>query len=480
MIPLLPLAISWICGVGAFFFDGRKAWGGWFAVSVLACVFLFDVTLLLMPMFEHLPMNGSTRLDTITGGWPLGLGIRLVVDSVSLFFGAICSFVLLLALLHELQRPVASRFFPALVVILDAGLHGAFVTADLFNFYVFFELSVLTSFSLAAYGFEGLQMRATLIYFVINFFASVLFLMGIAALYANFEELDWTLLTERIDALGPGERSALLPASALIFCALAIKIGLFPFHAWMNVLYSHARPVVAAIMAGALVNLGFYAYLRLGWSVLNAARERAAPLLLVLGALAMIYGAVLACHRRAPSVMIIYTAVMQAGYVVLMMGVGGEVAYGAVLVVALSGALDKPLMFLVQDGSGRAKLPVALLGALGIAGFPLTAGFLAKVVMFRSVLSSGRFEAVLGGFALVCSTVAALYVAVRYFGSDLEPEGEMQPGILSAASFAIASVVLGTFATPLVDWVSQAPDKDTKVVPRLTAWPQADNDGGLP
>src|SRR5690606_12216625 len=151
-----------------------------------------------------------------------------------------------------------------------------------FNFYVFFELAVVSSFALASYGFGRKEVRGALIYVAVNLFGSMLFLVGVASLYHEIGTLDF----EQIQATVAGGGRVMVMSAALLFAALSVKLGLFPFHGWVPVLYSHARPAVAAALSGALVNIGAYGLLRLGTSVLDVARDAGAVVLVVVGLVA--------------------------------------------------------------------------------------------------------------------------------------------------------------------------------------------------
>src|SRR5690606_31892507 len=135
---LVPLIACWVGGALLLGLDGRRAAVGWAAVAVLAFALACDVALLV-----DLLTSGAPAHEVVTGGWPAGVGIRLRVDALALFFGAICALVLAAVMIHEQRSSVHERLFPALMLLLSAGLHGAFFTGDLFNFYVFFELSVV-------------------------------------------------------------------------------------------------------------------------------------------------------------------------------------------------------------------------------------------------------------------------------------------------------------------------------------------------
>ncbi|HEY8432223.1 MAG TPA: proton-conducting transporter membrane subunit, partial [Sandaracinaceae bacterium] len=314
MSALTPLIASWIAGALLLLLDGRRRSVAALAVFVLGAVLTLDLVLL---------AAGGTA-EVVAGGWPAGVGIRLRIDRGSLAFAALSTFVLAVVMAHEARQRVLSRLFPAMLVTLCAALHGAFFTADLFDFYVFFELCIVTSFGLSAYGYGKAEIRGALTYVVVNLIGSVLFLVGIASAY----QVTGTLDVARIAAASRGG-AELLVAAALVFSGLSLKVGLFPFHAWAPVLYSHARPSIAAALAGALVNVGTYALVRFGFGMLDEARRSASPLLVALGLLSTLYGALVAMHRTRPAEIAAYASVAQAGYVVMALGIGGPHAIGA-------------------------------------------------------------------------------------------------------------------------------------------------------
>lgn len=375
MSPLLPLILCWIGGVALLPADGRRRGISYTAVVLLALVLVADLWFLL-----QMPGEARPAFETVTGGWPPGIGIRLYVDALSLFFGAVCAGVLVAVMQHEARVGPGSRHLPGLLLLMCTGLHGAFFTGDLFNFYVFFELAVVSSFVLAIYGYGRAESRGAFIYMTVNLLGSVIFPVGVTGIYLSAGTLDLALLAESMRA----REAPILLSGALLLTALSLKLGLFPFHGWVPVIYSHARPPIAAALAGALVNIGAYGLLRIGLSVFPDSVAAAQWLLLLLGGTAMVYGAILALARREPAELAAYLAIIQAGYVMLGFGLGTYAAVAAVLLVVLTGSLDKTMMFLALDVRGRSRQYAAFIAAISIAGLPLTLGFVAKVQLFHA------------------------------------------------------------------------------------------------
>ena len=439
MTELAPLVTCWLLGAVLLLLDGRKPVVLWGSVLALGSIAVFDVVLVL-----GLAM-GREPLEVVTGGWPAGIGIRLEVDLGSAFFSALCALVLVAALAHEARVEMRSRLFPAFVFLLAGGLHGAFVTRDLFNFYVFFELSVMASFALSAYGYGRGEVRGAFNYVAMNVVGSLLFLTGVASAYHATGTLDFAEMAARASALDPG---SLAIAASLIFAGFSVKLGLFPFHGWVPVLYSHAQPSVATALGGALVNIGAYGMMRIGFGVMDGARASAAVVLVVLGLAAMLYGAALGLRRERPAEVAAYTAIVHAGYIVLALGLGGPYAVTAIVLTALAGSLDKSMMFLSSGAGGTSRRIVALIAAASVAGIPLTAGFLAKVALFRAAVDGAASIAIVVAFALVAIVIVAC--ALRFERVSRAAESPRSPVGRVALAVSVLTVGVGVAAEPLV------------------------------
>lgn len=439
MIPLLPLVVPWLVGTVLLFVNGCARWVSWLAAAILAASAVLELVLLV-----DLSVGDGHPLELVTGNWPQGIGIRLYVDRLALFFGVITAGVLAVVLVHEVRVGVRSRLFPGLLLLLGTGLHGAYFTGDLFNFYVFFELAVVSSFALASYGFGRKEVRGALIYVAVNLFGSMLFLVGVASLYHEIGTLDF----EQIQATVAGGGRVMVMSAALLFAALSVKLGLFPFHGWVPVLYSHARPAVAAALSGALVNIGAYGLLRLGTSVLDVARDAGAVVLVVVGLVATGYGALLALRRRDPAEFAAYTSVVHAGYLVFALGIGGVDGAAAILLTVLAGSVDKTAMFLALDLRGRTRARLALIIACGVAGLPFTLGMLSKLQLFRAALASAEPLPVTAAFLVSAALVLA--AAFRFVALARRDERVGGGSVWPVAVLMTSSVVLGVVAEPVV------------------------------
>ena len=447
----LALGISWFGAAALTLADGRRKDVGWAAVAVLVADFLATAALGL-----DVIRNGT--LLTVAGDWPAGVGIVLRADPLGILFAGLSQLVLIAALSFEVLNGVRTRTFPALVLFMGAGLTGLFLTGDVFNFYVFFEIAMISAYILTGYGEERRQLRAAAIFAVVNLLGSVLFLIAIAALYHVTGRLDMIGVAERIPIVA--QNPALLTAT-ILFVAFSIKLGLFPFHYWLPAVYAGTRPAVAAILSGALANIGSYGLLRFGAGILPRELEEGAPALFLLGAASILYGALQAIGRRSPSEVLAYSSIGQVGYVLLALSFGAEAALAAVILFAVVNSLNKTLLFLAADLRGPIVAAAFAVGAFSVSGVPPAAGFFGKAALFQAAIDEASGTAV--ALLFVGSALSFVYMFQVFGRSFLAPE-EAEVGRrrglvgrrLTVAAVALVVLGLGLWPEPLLDLSARA------------------------
>jgi multicomponent Na+:H+ antiporter subunit D len=436
---VLPLALAWFGAVVLAFLDGRRRWVGWLAV---ACV--GGNVAALAVLGARVVESGPQEL--VTGGWAPGIGITLQADELGVLFAVLSSGVLFVSLLYEVLGGVRSRTFPALVVFMAAGLTGLFLTGDLFNFFVFFELSMIPAYVLSVYGEERHQIGAAFIFAVVNLLGSFLFLISVAATYHVTGTLEMSTVAERLADVEP---NSVILIAVTIFVAFGIKLGLFPFHFWLPPIYAGASPVVAAILSGALANIGAYGLLRFGAALLPKELELGADVLVVLGAASILYGALQALSRRATGEVLAYSAIGQAGYIILALAIGGRVGFYAAVLYAVVNSLNKALLFLAAGLRGWLVGAAFVVGAFSVAGIPPSAGFFGKVAVFQAAVAEESVTLlaliVLGG------ALSFVYMFQIYQHDHWRQEAspaETSPAALRAVTLALAVLVLAVGVWP--------------------------------
>ena len=375
------------------------------------------------------------------GGWSPPIGIALRADGLGAAFGLMTALVMAgvaLAARHELAAHVAGPrvsfgFWP-LMLLLWGALNTVFVSRDLFNLYVGLELITLTAVALVAISGKAEAIAAALRYLLFALAGSLLYLAGVVLSYAGHGTLDISLLAARTAA--PGDALAL----GLMTAGLLVKTALFPFHVWLPPAHSAAPAPASAVLSALVPKASLLIVLRLWF---EAMPDRAAPVALLalasLGALAVIWGGVMALVQRRLKLIVAYSTVAQIGYIFLVFPlVGGDGAaqpwaagaWTGAMFQALSHGLAKAAMFLVAGiyiaavGSDRLgdlrglarSLPMTgfafALASMTLLGLPPSGGFTAKYLLMTAAFASGQWvwAFVLAGGGLLAA--AYLYRAL--------------------------------------------------------------------
>ncbi|MET0985352.1 MAG: monovalent cation/H+ antiporter subunit D [Steroidobacteraceae bacterium] len=207
------------------------------------------------------------------GSWPAPFGIVLVVDRLAAFMLVLTSMVGLAALVYSLAYwDRVAPAFHSLFQFLLMGLNGAFLTGDLFNLFVFFEILLASSYGLLLHGSGVGRVKASLHYVAVNLLASFLFLIGVAMIYGMTGTLNMADLAGRIAVLAPGDRALFESGAAILGVAFLIKAGAWPLNFWLPSTYTAASSPIGAVFS-LMTKVGVYAVLRVG-TLLAAGSEQ--------------------------------------------------------------------------------------------------------------------------------------------------------------------------------------------------------------
>ena len=447
-----PLALLWPAAVVVAVLDGRRPAAAWGAVIALAAA--------LVPLAALMAATaGGEVVAEVAGGWPADVGIRLRADALGALFALISCGVLVAALGHAIAAGLESRAVPALTVLLGLGLTGLFLTGDVFNFYVFFELAMIASYSLSAAGGGPRQSGGAFIFAVVNLLGSFIFLIAVAALYRVTGTLEMGAVAERMALVEP--TTAILIAVSF-FVAFGVKLGLFPFHFWLPAVYASAPPAIGAMLAGALANIGAYGLLRFGAELLPRELALAAVALIVLGTLSIVYGGVQAVARRDTREVLAYSSIGQAGYVLVALGIGGPVGLAAAVIFSVANSLTKALLFVGAELRGPLVAAAFAIGAFSVAGLPPTVGFFGKAALFEAGISEDSVAVVI---LLIAGSALSFIYMLQIFQHDhwrpgTHPDPDARPATpalrVAVALLALVVLAVGLWPQPLLAVSEQA------------------------
>lgn len=419
------------------------------------------------------------------GGWSAPYGISIVIDRLSAAMVAITGVIGLATVVFAHVRdddPAAGRDFHLFVQGLLVGVCGAFVTADLFNLYVWFEVLLMGSFALIVLGGGKRRLAGTINYVVLNLVATLLFLLSAGMVYGATGTLNMGELALLFRA-GEAPAGATV-AVVLMLLAFAIKAALFPLFGWLPASYHVAWTPVSALFAGLLTKVGVYALIRvvtLLWPDYGVMHEA----LLWVACATMLVGVLGAAAQNEVRRILSFHIVSQVGYMVLGLAIASPLAIAGAVFYLIHHIVVKANLFLIGgiaarlSGSERlaamgglyARVPwLAILfavPALSLAGIPPLSGFWAKFVLVRASLESGFWWA--AGVALLTGVFTLLSMSKIWNEAFLKahPKGEagFAPSTgLTAAWWSIGvlaaiTVIIGLSAGPVMDYAIAAAEQ---------------------
>ncbi|WP_332671676.1 monovalent cation/H+ antiporter subunit D [Aromatoleum sp.] len=501
---LLPLLI------GAFIIPVTQSRHGLkFALSLSSTVLLWVVGVVLLLKVDggHWPNGIGVYLAS---NWAAPFGIALMVDRLTALMLVLTATIALAVLVFSAQRwDRVGVHFHSLFQFLLMGLNGAFLTNDLFNLFVFFEVMLAASYGLVLHGYNLRRIRAGMQYIAINLVASFMFLIGVALIYAATGTLNIADLTGRVGLLGAQDAYLLRIGASVLALAFLTKGAMWPLGFWLPGTYASASPPVAAMFV-LMTKVGVYAVLRVWLAVFGNEAEALAGFgfaALTLGGMAtLLFGAIGMLASQDGGRMAGYGAVVSSGTVLAVIGQSGPGVLAAGLYYLLGSTLAMAAFMLLIELTERIRPPgasllaitmeafaiedkpedpvgvgipgtLAFLGlsfaacALVISGLPPLSGFVAKFSLFHALLeaSAGRPEGVpattwvlitLVVMAGLAAIIALMRLGVRTFWAS----GAVTPPALQFSEAApvtalvVLCVLLTVQAGPVFDYLGRTVD----------------------
>ncbi|MBB2687945.1 Na+/H+ antiporter subunit D [Rhizobium sophoriradicis] len=459
-LAILPVAHCITLGAVLLMVRAHPRLQSWLAISGLAGLALIDAALLAKVAAEG-------PLTMVMGRWLPPFGIAFTVD----LFSALMAFAAALAGLAGGIYALADisesgrryGFFP-LLMLLMAGVTGAFLTGDVFNLYVWFEVLLISSFGLIILGSERQQIDGALKYAVLNLIATTLFLVGVGILYAVFGTLNMADIAGK--ARDISGTAPLMSLASLFLLAFAMKAAAFPVNFWLPAAYHTPRITVSALFAGLLTKVGIYALVRVMVMLLPAERAELSLVIALAAAATILVGALGALaendvRRLFGHVVISGIGNMLAGVALGNAGgIAGAVFYALhsmVLMTALylaageiarrgGGFCLSDLGGLYRQSGGFAALSLVLF--LAACGLPPFSGFWPKVMLVKASLDSGAWwlaATILTGGFLTTIAFGRLFLLAywRPAPMTLAPSRSSWRTVLPVAALTVLTIGFG-------------------------------------
>ncbi len=331
------------------------------ATNVAATFALVCIAIALLRMSDASPA-GISEVYRL-GDWPAPFGIVLVLDRLSALMLLLTSILALAAVVFSLARwHRAGAHFHSLFQFLLMGLNGAFLTGDLFNLFVFFELLLAASYGLVLHGSGLARVKAGLHYIVVNLVASLLFLIGVSLIYGVTGTLNMADLAARIPTIAAENRGLLEAGAGVLGVAFLLKAGMWPLCFWLPTTYAAASPPVASIFA-IMTKVGAYIVLRLSLLLFGDQAGASAGFgdtwLLFGGIATIVFGAIGTLAAQDMARLAAFSVLVSSGTVLAATGMAQVGVTGGALFYLVSSTLGISAFFLLVELVERGREPGA-------------------------------------------------------------------------------------------------------------------------
>ncbi|NNF97223.1 MAG: monovalent cation/H+ antiporter subunit D family protein [Halobacteria archaeon] len=367
------------------------------------------------------------------GGWAPPWGIEYRIDTLNAFIAMIVAAMAAVTLpyaLRSVEQEIAPRhiplFYTAFLLCLT-GLLGITQTGDIFNLFVFLEISSLSSYALISMGRQRQALTAAFQYLVMGTIGATFLLIGIGLIYSETGTLNMLDLGARLPAVF--ELRTVHTAFAFIMIGVALKLALFPLHLWLPNAYTYAPTVITIFLAATATKVAIYVMLRMVYTVFSIGFAEDTPLnemFMLLGVIGVLIASFAAIYQTNSKRLLAYSSVAQIGYMVLGIGFGSVLGLTATVVHIFNHALIKAALFMAvgaliyQVGSSRLqdwhglgrKMPwtfaALVIAGLSLIGLPGTAGFISKWYLVSAAVEQHNW--LIAFIILIGSLMAVAYI----------------------------------------------------------------------
>lgn len=470
---VLPMVIPLIIGVILAFFPNSIRLQR--LLTMMSMVGTLIVSIILLDLIQT---NGIITLEF--GGWEAPFGIVFVADSFATLLVLTTSLISSIIIIFAFQTIGEKReklYFYSFVNFLIAGVNGSFLTGDLFNLFVTFEVMLLASYALITLGGKKVQLRESIKYVAINVVASSLFLIAIAYLYGVVGTLNMAHVSERVAEVG---QTPLLTVISLVFLLVfSLKSGLLLFQ-WLPGSYSVPPAAIAALFGALLTKVGIYSLYRMFTLIFYHEPQITHSVIAVMAILTIIGGSIGAIAFRDVKQVITYNVVIAVGFILAALAIFTVTSITGGIYYLLHDMIVKALLFIlagtiiyltktsrVDAMSGLIRNYPALgwfffITVLSLTGIPPLSGFLGKILVGQGALEAGSYALL---FFTFLSSMVVLYSLLRIFmgtfwGETIISEEEQIPlkplMIVPSALLIILTFALGLAPELIAPYVTDA------------------------
>lgn len=423
-LAVLPIIIPLIAGIILAFFPKKLT-----LVRTLTKLFIIGnlavVSYIVWQVFNH----GAIILET--GDWAAPYGIVIVADQLSVLLAlttnivaAACAFYAPYSLSDRKEKYYFYSFFFFLI----SGVSGAFLTGDIFNLFVFFEVLLMASYALIVLGGDKVQLRESVKYVFINLFSSMLFVTAVGFLYGTVGTVNMAQIAQRVQEVD--QQGVLTTIGILLFFVFAVKAALFPLYYWMPKSYVVPNPVISALFGALLTKVGIYSIIRVFSLIFIHKIELTHEVFIWIAGLSMIFGIFGALSTNNIKLIIAYNIIPAIGFILMGIGVFNQDAVSGAIYYLIHDMVIKASLFLlvgtIAYAAGTSDLQkfngllhyypflgwLLFVSGFILAGIPPFSGFIGKLLLLKGSLAAEEIAIVI--IALL-SSLLILYSIMKIF-----------------------------------------------------------------
>ncbi|WP_395461440.1 proton-conducting transporter membrane subunit [Wolbachia endosymbiont (group A) of Therophilus tumidulus] len=477
-LPILQVIIPIIASM--FCFLAKKHKVSWFISFIATTITLIISSILLIKTYK------GEIITYHLGNWAPPYGIELRIDVLNSLILTLVNFIALISVLYsfyinekEISKNKITGFYSLFLLCLS-GLLGILVTNDIFNLYVFLEISSLSSYVLVSMGRDKKALVAAFEYLISGTIGATFYLFGIGLLYSMTGTLNMSDMAERIVPLH--DNNIIKLGTLFIFIGLSIKMALFPLSRWLVNEYSEAPSFISIFFSGTVTKVMIYVFIRIFYTVFHQNfflfKPSLSNVIIILALCAVIFGSIFAITAKDIKRLLAHSSISQIGYIILALSFNSKTGVFAAILHIVNHSIIKTSLFMaagcisykfdttkIENLSGLKKsMPYTALAftllSLALIGVPLTNGFVSKWYIMKAIIESHAWISLVTFAA--GSFLALIYmwkmVEKMYFENDATSRTGMTPDKINDVPFpmlfcllfmAVLTVVTGIYSTPI-------------------------------
>ena len=416
--------------------------------------------------------------------WPPPFGITMAIDvfsAVMLVLSNVVAGACLWFSFKTIDKGREKNFYYMIFQMLLMGINGSFITGDLFNLYVFFEIMLMASYILIVLGSEKGQLRESFKYVLLNILSSALFIIGLGMVYGMVGTLNMADIAQKMAQV---ENQGLVTLTSMVFLVVfGIKGAIFPLYFWLPQSYYEPPAAISALFSGLLTKVGVYALIRIFTLIFINDTGYTHTIILILGTATMLFGVLGAICQVNFKRILSYHIISQVGYMIIGLGLYSLFSIAGAIYYIAHHIIVKSALFLISGvtekitGTGELKkmggmmagYPLLawtfLIAGLSLAGVPPLSGFFSKFALIADSVAQGNYWvagiALLVGFLTLFSMIK-IFLAVFWGESKPIPEqtGFNYKKLMPTCLVLVAlSVIMGLLAPVMMDYANMAAEQ---------------------